>query len=135
MLQEGFKNIYQLEGGILKYLEEIDQENTLWEDECFVFDNRVSVKHDLSTGSYELCKGCKNPISSDDKKSEKYEIGVSCPNCYNKRSKDQKHKSRERQKQLELFKKGDKVKLIVMNTEEKKQTPPHPRDSEAGLVK
>ena len=104
MLQEGFKNIYQLKGGILKYLEEVDQKNTLWEDECFVFDNRVSVKHNLSTGSYELCKGCKDPISNDDKKSEKYEIGVSCPNCFNKRSKDQKYKSRERQKQIELFK-------------------------------
>lgn len=122
MLQEGFKNIYQLEGGILKYLEEIDQENTLWEDECFVFDNRVSVKHDLSTGSYELCKGCKNPISSDDKKSEKYEIGVSCPHCFNKRSKDQKHKSRERQKQIELFKeKGHSYAYDILNTNQYKK--------------
>ena len=122
MLQEGFKNIYQLEGGILKYLEEIDQKNTLWEDECFVFDNRVSVKHDLSTGSYELCKGCKNPISSDDKKSEKYEIGVSCPNCFNQRSKDQKHKSRERQKQIELFKeKGHSYAYDILNTNQYKK--------------
>jgi len=122
MLQEGFKNIYQLEGGILKYLEEVDQKNTLWEDECFVFDNRVSVKHDLSTGSYELCKGCKNPISNDDKKSEKYEIGVSCPNCFNKRSKDQKHKSRERQKQIELFKeKGHSYAYDKLNTNEYKK--------------
>ena len=68
MLQEGFKNIYQLEGGILKYLKEVDQKNTLWEDECFVFDNRVSVNHDLDIGSYELCKGCKEPISKTDKK-------------------------------------------------------------------
>ena len=122
MLQEGFKNIYQLEGGILKYLEEVDQKNTLWEDECFVFDNRVSVKHDLSTGTYELCKGCKNPISNDDKKSEKYEIGVSCPNCFNKRSKDQKHKSRERQKQIELFKeKGHSYAYDKLNTNEYKK--------------
>ena len=105
MLQEGFKNIYQLEGGILKYLEEVDQTNTLWEDECFVFDNRVSVNHDLSIGSYELCKGCKEPISKNDKKSDKYELGVSCPNCINKRTNNQKKNSRERQKQIELFEK------------------------------
>ncbi len=122
MLQEGFKNIYQLKGGILKYLEEVDQKNTLWEDECFVFDNRVSVKHDLSTGSYELCKGCKDPISNDDKKSEKYEIGVSCPNCFNKRSKDQKYKSRERQKQIELFKeKGHSYAYDKLTTNEYKK--------------
>ena len=122
MLQEGFKNIYQLKGGILKYLEEVDQKNTLWEDECFVFDNRVSVKHNLSTGSYELCKGCKDPISNDDKKSEKYEIGVSCPNCFNKRSKDQKYKSRERQKQIELFKeKGHSYAYDILNTNEYKK--------------
>ncbi len=105
MLQEGFKNIYQLEGGILKYLEEVDQQNTLWEDECFVFDNRVSVNHNLSKGSYELCKGCKEPISETDKKSDKYELGVSCPNCIKKRTDEQKKNSRERQKQIELFEK------------------------------
>ena len=72
---------------------------------CFVFDNRVSVNHDLSTGSYELCKGCKEPISKTDKQSDKYELGVSCPNCINKRTDEQKTNSRERQKQIELFEK------------------------------
>ncbi len=103
MIQNGFKNVLQLKGGILKYLEETDSKSSLWEDECYVFDNRVSVKKDLSEGSYELCNGCKETITKQDKKSDKYEEGVSCPGCYDKRSKDQKKKSRERQKQINLF--------------------------------
>ncbi len=105
MIQNGFKNVLQLKGGILNYLEETTPESSLWEDECYVFDNRVSVKKDLTKGTYELCNGCKETISQSDKESEKYEEGVSCSNCHNKRSKQQKAKSRERQKQINLFKK------------------------------
>ena len=105
MIQNGFKNVLQLKGGILKYLEETTSESSLWEDECYVFDNRVSVKKDLTQGTYELCNGCKETISQSDKESEKYEEGVSCSNCHNKRSDQQKEKSRERQKQIDLFKK------------------------------
>ncbi len=107
MIQNGFKNVLQLKGGILKYFEETTPESSLWEDECYVFDNRVSVKKDLTQGTYELCNGCKETISQSDKKSKKYEEGVSCPNCYNKRSKQQKENSRERQKQIDLFKKNN----------------------------
>ena len=102
MIQKGFKNILQLKGGILKYLEDTNPENSLWENECFVFDNRVSVKQDLSPGTYELCKGCKNPISEIEKASLKYEIGVSCPHCFDERTDNQKKNSRERQKQIDL---------------------------------
>ncbi len=102
MIQKGFKNIFQLKGGILKYLEDTNPENSLWENECFVFDNRVSVKQDLSQGTYELCKGCKNPISKIEKASFKYEIGVSCLNCFDERTDNQKKNSRERQKQIDL---------------------------------
>jgi UPF0176 protein len=102
MIQKGFKNIFQLKGGILKYLEDTNPENSLWENECFVFDNRVSVKQDLSPGTYELCKGCKNPISKIEKASFKYEIGVSCLNCFDERTDNQKKNSRERQKQIDL---------------------------------
>jgi len=102
MIQKGFKNILQLKGGILKYLEDTNPENSLWENECFVFDNRVSVKQDLSPGTYELCKGCKNPISKIEKSSFKYEIGVSCPHCFDERTDNQKKNSRERQKQIDL---------------------------------
>ncbi len=102
MIQKGFKNIFQLKGGLLKYLEDTNPENSLWENECFVFDNRVSVKQDLSPGTYELCKGCKNPISKIEKASFKYEIGVSCLNCFDERTDNQKKNSRERQKQIDL---------------------------------
>ena len=85
-------------------------------------DTTDTTESHLLKESYELCKGCKDPISNDDKKSEKYEIGVSCHNCFNKRSKDQKYKSRERQKQIELFKeKGHSYAYDILNTNEYKK--------------
>ena len=98
--KKGFKNIYQLKGGILNYLNKIKQKDSLWEGECFVFDNRVSLKHGLQQGSYTICSGCRKPISINDKKSKMYEEGVSCPNCYNKLSKSQKSRFRMRQSQI-----------------------------------
>ena len=80
---KGFKNVFQLKGGILNYLDKVKKKNSLWKGECFVFDNRVSVKHGLKQGSFSICSGCRTPISSVDKKSNEYEKGVSCPNCYN----------------------------------------------------
>ncbi len=103
--QKGFKNIFQLKGGILNYLKKIKKKNSLWRGECFVFDNRVSVKHDLEVGSYFICSGCRNPISLKDKKSIKYEEGVSCYRCYDTLSKTQKNRFRMRQKQIKLAKK------------------------------
>ena len=98
--KKGFKNIYQLKGGILNYLKKVKQKNSLWKGECFVFDNRVSLKHGLEQGTYSICGGCRQPISVKDKKSEKYEEGVTCPNCFNKLSKVQKSRFRMRQSQI-----------------------------------
>lgn len=82
LLSQGFKEVYHLEGGILKYLAEITPEESLWEGECFVFDERVAVKHGLAQGSYDLCLGCGYPISDSDKASPHYQKGVCCPHCH-----------------------------------------------------
>ncbi len=98
--KKGFKNVYQLKGGILNYLKKIKQKNSLWKGECFVFDNRVSLKHGLTQGTYSICGGCREPVSIKDKKSKKYEEGVTCPNCFNKLTKVQKSRFRMRQSQV-----------------------------------
>ncbi len=109
MLQEGFEEVYHLEGGILKYLEEVPKEESLWEGECFVFDNRVAVDHDLEKGHYDMCHGCRYPISEEDMQSPHYEAGVSCPYCYDKLTEDQLKRFRDRQKQIQLAKqRGEK---------------------------
>ena len=106
--KKGFKNIYQLNGGILNYLKKIKKEESLWRGECFVFDNRVSLKHGLKLGSYSICSGCRMPISPKDKRSKMFEVGVSCPNCYNKLSEDQKSRFRMRQSQVYKAKQSGK---------------------------
>ena len=98
--KRGFKKIYQLKGGILNYLKKIKPKNSLWKGECFVFDNRVSLKHGLVQGTYSICGGCRQPVSVKDKKSKKYEEGVTCPNCFNKLTKNQKSRFRMRQSQI-----------------------------------
>ena len=98
--KKGFKNIYQLNGGILNYLKNIKKKQSLWKGECFVFDNRISLKHGLKLGSYSICSGCRMPISSEDKRSNKYEEGVSCLNCYDKLTETQKSRFRMRQSQI-----------------------------------
>ena len=98
--KKGFKNIYQLNGGILNYLKKIKKNESLWKGECFVFDNRISLKHGLKVGSYSMCSGCRKPISLKDKRSNKYEEGVSCPNCYDKLTEAQKSRFRMRQSQI-----------------------------------
>ena len=105
MLKDGFKNVSHLKGGILNYFESISQENSLWEGECFVFDDRVSVKHDLSEGTYDMCHGCRMPITDQDKESKKYIRGVACPNCYDSTSDEQKTRYLSRQIQVDLAKK------------------------------
>tara|TARA_X000000368_G_scaffold395996_1_gene363929 strand:- start:1806 stop:2738 length:933 start_codon:yes stop_codon:yes gene_type:complete len=102
MKKAGFKNVYHLKGGILKYFESISVDNSKWEGECFVFDDRVSVKHDLSKGTYDMCHGCRMPITQDDKKSKKYIRGVSCSSCFDKTTKEQKSRYMSRQKQVDL---------------------------------
>ncbi len=102
MLQEGFEQVYQLNGGILKYLEEVNQDESLWEGDCFVFDGRVSVDHNLEEGNYEQCFACRRPISDEDMQSEHYNKGVSCPHCIDEKTDGQRDGFRERQHQVEL---------------------------------
>ena len=110
--KKGFKKVYQLKGGILNYLKKVSKKNSLWKGECFVFDNRISVKHGLMKGTYSMCSGCRKPISPKDKKSSKYEGGVSCPNCHDKLTNSQKERFRMRQKQINLAKKSGKKHIF-----------------------
>ncbi len=102
--EQGFEHVYHLQGGILKYLETVAKEQSLWNGECFVFDNRVTVNHALDKGIYDLCHGCRYPITEDDKTSQYYVPGVSCANCYDRLSDDQRKRFSERQKQINLAK-------------------------------
>ena len=102
MLQEGFAEVYHLQGGILKYLEEVPPQDSTWEGECFVFDNRVAVDHKLQKGQYDQCYGCRHPITEQDKRSDKYQKGICCPLCYDRLTDDQRARFSERQKQIEL---------------------------------
>ena len=104
MLDKGFKDVYHLEGGILKYLETIDKDKSLWEGECFVFDQRVAVTHGLNEGKYDQCYACRHPLSPDEMNSSHYIKGISCPYCYNKLTNEKKSSVIERQKQIELAK-------------------------------
>ena len=110
--KRGFKNVYQLKGGIINYLKKIKKNKSLWKGECYVFDNRVSIKHGLVTGNFSMCSGCRKPISNKDKKSNKYEEGVSCPNCHDSLTKSQKERFRMRQKQINLAKKLGKKHIF-----------------------
>jgi len=100
----GYEEVFHLQGGILKYLEEVPEEESLWQGECFVFDNRVSVNHQLEKGKYDMCHGCRLPISEEDKKSPHYQQGVCCANCYETISEQQKQRFIEREKQMQLAK-------------------------------
>ena len=102
MLGEGFEEVYHLQGGILKYLEEVPEQDSAWQGECFVFDNRVAVNHALEKGQYDQCYGCRHPITEQDKLSEKYQKGVCCPRCFDSLTADQLDRFAERQKQIEL---------------------------------
>ena len=98
----GFDEVYHLKGGILKYLEEVPAEDSLWEGECFVFDNRVAVGHDLQKGEYDQCHACRMPITEADKNSTFFKKGVSCPHCHDKYPEDRKKRFAERERQVEL---------------------------------
>ena len=100
--QQGFDEVYQLQGGILKYLEEVPQRESLWQGECFVFDNRVSVDHALQKGSYEQCHACRRPISRADQDDPRYRPGICCPHCHAERNETDRTGFSERQKQIEL---------------------------------
>lgn len=109
MKKQGFEEVYHLQGGILKYLEEVPENESLWQGECFVFDERVAVDHSLEKGQYDQCHACRFPITEEDKQSEKYNAGVSCPRCFNKTTTEQRQRFAERQKQIQLAKqRGEK---------------------------
>ena len=102
--EQGFDEVYHLQGGILKYLETVPEAESLWQGECFVFDNRVSVNHDLEKGSYDQCHACRLPITEEDKQDEHYSHGVSCPYCFDKTSETQRKRYLERERQMQLAK-------------------------------
>jgi UPF0176 protein len=104
MLAQGYDEVYHLEGGILKYLETVAPEDSLWQGECFVFDERVSVGHGLVVGSHGLCRACRQPLVQADLASPLFEAGVSCHQCHASTSQTQKNSARERQRQWELAK-------------------------------
>ncbi len=105
MMHEGFKNVYHLKGGILKYLEVTAQEKSLWEGSCFVFDERVSVEHGLKVGDHSMCFGCMEPVTVEEREKPGYELGVSCPKCFPNLTETQLASNRERQKQSVLARK------------------------------
>ncbi len=115
LLREGFEEVYHLEGGILQYFEDVPEEESTWEGECFVFDQRVTVNHNLEKGSYDQCYACRYPITEEDKQSPKYEKGVSCPHCYDEMSNSQRVRFMERQKQIELAKKRGEAHIGSKN--------------------
>jgi UPF0176 protein len=117
--EQGFEEVYHLEGGILKYLEEVKQEESLWEGECFVFDNRVAVNHQLEKGQYDQCNACRMPITEEEKLSVAFVQGVSCPHCIEKIPEEQRQRYIERERQVQLAKQrgeshiGSDVKQVI----------------------
>ena len=109
--EQGFDEVYHLKGGILKYLEQVPEKETLWQGECFVFDDRVTVDHNLKKGHYDQCHACRLPITEEDKTSEHYVPGVSCPFCFDKTTTEQRQRFLEREKQMRLAEKRGDVHL------------------------
>ena len=102
MKDQGYEHVYHLKGGILRYLEEIPQDDSLWNGSCFVFDQRVGIEHELKESALSLCYACGFPVSEEEQQSEQYEAGVSCPNCFGTYNEEQLARLRERQKQVTL---------------------------------
>ncbi len=127
MISQGYNEVYHLEGGILKYLEEVKPEKSLWQGECFVFDQRVAIKHGLEVGDYDQCYACRYPLSQDDIRSDKYTPGISCPHCFNSHTHEKLKGLTERQKQVILAKErgiehiGSKLKFITKQKEKRKK--------------
>ncbi|MDF2141812.1 rhodanese-related sulfurtransferase [Paenirhodobacter sp. CAU 1674] len=102
LLSQGVEDVYHLRGGILKYLEDVPEEDSLWQGDCFVFDTRVSLKHGLKQGDYDSCHACRRPVSAEDKRSPNFEQGVSCPRCIGEYSEADRARFREREHQMRL---------------------------------
>ena len=122
LLQQGFHKVYQLRGGILRYLEETAPDENLWNGECFVFDSRVAVNEKLEPGVHEQCYSCRMPVSPGDRESEKFEQGVSCPHCYEKLTKERRKRLRERQRQVELARQRNYQHIGAVFNSSEKQT-------------
>lgn len=122
--EQGFDEVYHLKGGILKYLEDVPEEETLWQGECFVFDDRVTVNHQLEKGVYDQCHACRLPITEQDKTHQHYQKGVSCPSCFDKTSPEQRQRYIEREKQMQLAKARGEQHMgsdVVEQLEQKRQ--------------
>ena len=117
MRSKGFDEVYHLEGGILKYLETMPAEQSRWQGECFVFDERVSVGHGLEPGQFTLCRSCRDPLGHADRASPLYELGVSCPHCHGKTTDEQKAGYRERQRQVALAETRQQAHIGVRQAE------------------
>jgi UPF0176 protein len=102
LLDQGFKRVYHLDGGILNYLETVDKEDSLWQGDCFVFDNRVTVDHDLAAGDFEVCPACRMPVTAEDRESPLFELHVSCPRCHHRLTEQKREGLLERARQIEL---------------------------------
>ncbi|WP_350297078.1 rhodanese-related sulfurtransferase [Limnohabitans sp. Rim8] len=123
---QGFDEVYHLEGGILKYLETVAPEDSVWEGECFVFDERVSVGHGLVPGSHALCRCCRDPLPAGAYDSLLYEAGVSCPSCHDTTTESQKDSARERQRQWEKAKSSDQAHIGALHIGAPHKTPRKP---------
>ncbi|WMS89081.1 rhodanese-related sulfurtransferase [Pleionea litopenaei] len=125
--EQGFEEVYHLKGGILKYLEDVPKEQSMWEGECFVFDDRVTVNHDLERGGYDQCNACRLPITEEDKASELFEQGVSCPHCFDKTTPEQKERYAQRELQIKLAKQrgeqhiGNEAATMLAQKQKKKR--------------
>jgi UPF0176 protein len=119
--QQGFDEVYHLQGGILKYLEQVPEAESMWNGECFVFDNRVSVNHALEKGSYGQCHACRLPITEADKASQKYQSGVSCPACFDTKPESDRKRFREREKQVQLARSRGELHIGADVTPQAKQ--------------
>lgn len=111
MRQSGFEEVYHLDGGILRYLEDMPADRNRWQGECFVFDERVAVRHGLERGEARLCRACRRPLMPGERQSPYFVEGVSCVNCHAERSESDRQRYGERQRQVELA--------------ERRQTGPH----------
>ena len=127
MKEQGFEEVYHLEGGILKYLEEVPEEETTWQGDCFVFDNRVAVNHKLEKSIYDQCHACRMPITEEEMQSERYEQGISCPHCFDTVTDEQRARFAERQKQIELARQrgeehiGSEAKEVLSQRQQQKK--------------
>ncbi|REL35287.1 rhodanese-related sulfurtransferase [Thalassotalea euphylliae] len=127
MKEQGFEEVYHLEGGILQYLEDVPAEETMWQGECFVFDDRVTVDHSLEAGKYDQCHACRMPILAEDKEKPEYEKGVSCHHCFSSTTETQRARYAERERQMQLAKErgethvgSDAAKILEQRKAEKK---------------